>query len=95
MHISAPHVSRTSLQMLSGAAGLIAAFTSISLLFSLPGAAGGDALPGLVSWGRATVVGLTIGCAALAYTLLRFSVSPENHEALHHHAHSISTRKLR
>ncbi len=82
MHIPHPHLSRTSLQMFSGAAGLIAAFTSISLLFSLPGSVSGDALPGLAAWGRATTAIVLIGSAALAYTLLRFSLSPEEHGTL-------------
>ena len=92
MHIPHPHLSRTSLQMFSGAAGLIAAFTSISLLFSLPGSAS-DALPGLAAWGRATIAIVLIGSAALAYTLLRFSLSAEEHATLRQHP--IDTRKLR
>ena len=81
MHIPVPHPSRNSLQMFSGAAGLMAAFTSISLLFLLPGSGMTDALPGLLTWGRTAIVAVTAGSALVAYTLLRYSVSHE-HDAL-------------
>jgi hypothetical protein len=90
-----PHVSRASLQMVSGAAGLIAIFAAISLpLLALPGAAASRSLPLLASRTTITVMVLTIALAAVASMLLRFSLSHEyklrsSHiSPSHNHPHS-------
>jgi hypothetical protein len=89
------HVSRASLQMFSGAAGLIAIFAAISLpLLAWPGAAASDSLPLLASRTSIAVVVLTIALATVASMLLRFSLAHENHlrssqiSPSHNHPHS-------
>jgi hypothetical protein len=73
------HVSRGSLQMFSGAAGLIAAFSAISLpLLALPGAAAAGSLPRFASRGTITILILTSVLAILACVLLRFSLLHED-----------------
>ena len=89
------HVSRASLQMFSGAAGLVAIFAAISLpLLTWPGAAASDSFPLLGSRTTTTVVVLTIALATVASMLLRFSLSHENNlrgshiSPSHNHPHS-------
>jgi hypothetical protein len=88
------HVRRGSLQMFSGAAGLIAAFSAISLpLLAWTGAAAGS-LPPLASRGTITILVLTFALASLACMLLRFSLLHEDDprrshaSPSHHHPHS-------
>lgn len=80
MNRSFLHMNRGSLQMFSGAAGLIAIFAAISLpLLAWPAAARNDSLTLLASHTTVTVVVLTIALATLALMLLRFSLSHEDH----------------
>jgi len=88
------HMSRGSLQMFSGAAGLIAAFAAISLpLLAFPEAAAGS-LHRMISRDVIAILALTVALATLACTLLRFSLLHESDprrlhaSPSHHHPHS-------
>ena len=75
-----PHVSRGSLQMFSGAAGLIAGFAAISLSFLLwqsPAAVTHNATRAI------TTVLAVVALGSLAALLLRFSLSRSDPHALH------------
>jgi hypothetical protein len=79
MNRSFLHMNRGSLQMFSGAAGLIAAFAAISLpMLAWPAATPGYSFSLLASHTMVTVVVLTIALATVALMLLRFSLSNEN-----------------
>lgn len=79
MNHSILHMNRGSLQMFSGAAGLIAIFAAISLpLLAWPAATPGHSLSLLASRTTVTVAVLAIALAALALMLLRFSLSHED-----------------
>jgi hypothetical protein len=81
-------MNRAFLQMISGAAGLIAAFTAtaLPLLLSKPF----FSASGFWSIGNVTFVSVRILLAAVAFILLRFSLSHEEPNRLHYfHSRSI------
>lgn len=68
-------MTRSFLRMLSGAAGLLAAFTAISLpLLLLPESASGAVWTRLAA-GTFTLLGVRISLAIAAWQMLRFSLS--------------------
>jgi len=84
-------VSRETLQMLSGAAGLIAGFAAMSLAFLM---LQGSAATGYHSWSTIVIAVFAVLLGSLASLLLRFSLtridpaSTLHSQTLHGHIHT-------